>query len=362
MWSKEHPYMGAIKERHSLCLPGSTKETMHLVLDLKGSGICYNVGDSLGVFPQNEPETVAKTLAALKATGDEIVLDKRSGIPLTLSDFLTRKASVTNFSRKFLNEVLVRSRAVADDPKKITETHEVWDLLTTYPQATFTPQELADLMMPLLPRLYSIASSHKVVGEEVHLTVSHLKYTTNSVERLGVCTHYLCQIAPLNQRVVPIYIQPTHTFFLPPDPRTPIIMIGPGTGVAPFRAFMQEREALGATGKNWLFFGERTRAHEFFYEADWQRWQDRNLLQLDVAFSRDQPEKVYVQDRLKERGAEIVKWLEQGAVIYVCGDMHHMAKDVDAALHEIIHKHTSFDPHEYFKHLKREKRYLRDVY
>lgn len=362
MYSKENPFIGAIKERYNLCQPGSSKETIHVILDIQGSQLNYHVGDSVGIFPVNDPDLVAKTLKALKASGDEEIFDRRSGELLPLRDFLARRASITHFSRKFLNEVLARAQTTVEDPKRATQTHEVWDLLQTYPQIRFGPQELADLMMPLLPRLYSIASSQKTVGDEIHLTVAHLQYLTNEQERLGVCTHYLCKTAPLQKKEVSLFIQPAHAFYLPEDDSTSIIMIGPGTGVAPFRAFMQEREARGAIGKNWLFFGERTRQYEFFYENDWQRWQDKNLLQLDLAFSRDQPEKIYVQHRLKEKGAEIVKWLEQGAILYICGDMHHMAKDVDAALHDIIRHHTSFDPHEYFKNLKREKRYLRDVY
>lgn len=354
--------MGKIIERTPLTLPGSTKETIHVVLDIKGSGIQYRVGDSVGVFAVNEPHLVEKTIESLRAHGDEIVVDKRSLETLTLREFLSKKASITDFSRKFLNELLARAGVSCDDPKNMSETHQVWDLLQAYPQANFTPQELADLMMPLLPRLYSIASSYHAVGEEIHLTVAHLKYLTNSLERLGVCTHFLCKTAPMYERSIPLYIQSSHGFHLPENPETPLIMIGPGTGAAPFRAFMQEREVSGAKGNNWLFFGERTRAHEFYYEADWQRWQDKNLLRLTLAFSRDQADKIYVQHRLKEHGEEIVQWLENGAILYVCGDANHMAKDVDKALHDIVAHHTSFNPSEYLKTLKREKRYLRDVY
>ena len=362
MYTKENPFLGAIRERKLLCRPGSTKETMHIVFDLSGSDIRYNVGDSVGIWAQNEPELVLKTLRAAQAEGSKGILDKRSGISLSFEEFLLKRGSITDFSRKFLNEVLSRSRAAVEDPKKMMQTHQVWDLLEQYPEARFSEQELADLMMPLLPRFYSIASSQRVAPGEVHITVAHLRYLTNSQERLGVCTHFLCKTAPLRENSIPLFIQPSHDFHLPEDPAVSIIMIGPGTGVAPFRAFMQEREATGATGKNWLFFGERTRAHEFFYEKEWQRWQDLNLLTLDLAFSRDQSEKIYVQHRLKEKGAEVIRWLEKGAVLYVCGDANHMAKDVDAALHDIIHTHTSFDPSEYLKTLRKEKRYLRDVY
>ncbi|MBA3816418.1 MAG: sulfite reductase, partial [Parachlamydiaceae bacterium] len=211
----------------------------------------------------------------------------------------------------------------------------------------------------------SIASSMMAVGEQVHLTVSELQYETNGHQRHGICTHFLCQLAPLKENVVPIYLQASNGFTLPADSSTPIIMVGPGTGVAPFRAFLQERVAQGATGLNWLIFGECHQAFNFYYEDYWQELVNEGHLRLDTAFSRDQEHKIYVQHRLMEHGAEIFALLQKGAVFYVCGDAHRMAKDVDAALHYIAQKYGELDEpaaKAFIKQLKAEKRYLRDVY
>ena len=361
----KHPFLSFIKERYPLTKKGSTKETWHVALSLEGANLTFKPGDSIGIFCQNSELLVSKTIAALGFGGDEKVVDKRSLQEMSLKNFLMTKASITHFSRKFLAEVYAQCGLEVIDPKEVMHQHQVWDFMQAHKKARFTPQELADLMMPLLPRLYSVASSQLFNPFEVHLTVAHLKFETSGLERLGVCTDYLCKTAfvgPLEAFSLPIFVQPAHAFALPEDPTTALIMVGPGTGVAPFRAFLQERELTQATGKNWLFFGERTRQHEFFYEQEWRRWEDLGLLKLDLAFSRDQPEKVYVQDRLIEKGAEVIEWLEKGAIFYVCGDAHHMAKDVDHALHKIIETHTSFDPAEYIKTLKKEKRYQRDVY
>jgi sulfite reductase (NADPH) flavoprotein alpha-component len=244
-------------------------------------------------------------------------------------------------------------------------SHELWDLIEHHPEVHFSPEEIVDLAMPLLPRFYSIASSQKVHPNEIHLTIAYLRYETRGITRMGVCTHYLCQLADLHHPVVPVYIQPSHDFKLTPDQDRAIIMIGPGTGVAPFRSFMQDREARGDTGKSWLFFGEWTSAHEFFYEDEWKRWEASGLLKLDTAFSRDQEHKIYVQHRLKEKGSEIYQWLERGAILYICGDAHQMAKDVEQTLKDIIQEHGNTDAagaQSYIKRLRAEKRYLRDVY
>jgi sulfite reductase (NADPH) flavoprotein alpha-component len=219
--------------------------------------------------------------------------------------------------------------------------------------------------MPLLPRLYSIASAQEVVGNEAHLTVANLSYRTNHHIRRGVCTHYLCDLAPLGEKCVPVYHHPNRGFTLPDDPQAALIMIGPGTGIAPYRGFLQARIAHGHPGRNWLFFGEWNRATDFFYEDEWRAMQNRIPLRIDTAFSRDQEYKIYVQHRMLEQGAELFAWLEEGAYLFVCGDANHMAKDVDGALHQIVEKHgdrTPDDAKAYLKELKAAKRYLRDVY
>ena len=371
--------MAAISNRYGLCKQGSSKDTQHVVLDLRGSGYKYEVGDCIGVFPIHDAELVQRTLNTMKASGTETVLDKHSGEHWQLKHFLTRKANITEISRKLLGEIAKRQtnpekKAFLDDfqnehrkdaLKDYLENHELWDILLENEEVAFEIQELCNMLMPLLPRLYSIASSMKFVGDEVHLTIALVHYDTNGHKRRGVCTHYLCELAPVNQPLVPIYIQPHHGFTLPQNPNVPIIMIGPGTGVAPFRAFMQERIATGSQGKNWLFFGERNRIFDFLYEDYWEQLVREEKLILHTAFSRDQNNKVYVQHRMLEHGAELFSWLKEGAYLYVCGDAKCMAKDVEAALHQIVQTHGGLDEQatkQYIKQLRSEKRYLRDVY
>lgn len=362
-----------MRERYSLCHNGSGKSTQHVVLDLKGSGITYEVGDSIAVFPVNDPKVVEKTLTAMHASGDELVSDKNNPETIALTTYLTKNANLTDISRKLLTEVGKkqpdgRIDTLLEDKELLKDyqnTHEVWDFLQEFPQARFSPQELVDLLMPMLPRFYSIASSQLEVGEEVHLTVALLNYVAGGELRLGVCTHYLCNLVPLNEPVVPVYIQPHKGFTLPENDDTSIIMIGPGTGVAPFRAFMQERIKKGGKGKNWLFFGEWKMSENFFYGEYWRGLEKQGLLRLDTAFSRDQEYKVYVQHKMRAHGADLFKWLQEGAVLYVCGDAHRMAKDVDASLHEIVKDFghmTEEEAKAWIKNLRNEKRYLKDVY
>lgn len=376
-YDRQHPFLASIKERYQLCKSGSSKDTRHVVLNIEGSGLQYAVGDSIGVSPLNEPAFVMRMLHALKASGQEMVLDKK-GQSCSFFEFLHAHANLKGVTRKMVMGLVDRlplaPRASLEDLlkeenkealKSWMHSHELWDLLEHFPDVHFSPQEVADFVMPLLPRFYSIASSQAFVGDEVHLMVAYLRYETRGIPRLGVCTHYLCHLAPMHQPVVPIYIQPSHGFRLPQESDRSVIMIGPGTGVAPFRAFLQERSIKGHSGKNWLFFGEWTRSHEFFYEEEWNQWHAAGLLRVDAAFSRDQTHKIYVQHKMLEAGEELYRWLEEGAILYVCGDAHHMAKDVDHALHQIIQHHGRKDEeaaNHYIKHLKAEKRYLRDVY
>lgn len=379
VYTKERPFLAFIKERYSLCKPYSKKNTQHIVIDIEGSGIKYNVGDCLGVFPTNGLALVDQTLKVLHATGEEIVCDPRSNGHYTLREFLTKKGNITQFSRKLLDLIFTKqttpskkqflSELLADTHKErlknYMHNHELWDLLSEHAEIHWAPQEICDLMMPLLPRLYSIASAQEWVGNEVHLTVSNLAYLSNHHLRRGVCTHYLSDTVPIEDRSVPIYPHPHHGFTLPDDPRASLIMIGPGTGVAPYRGFLQARMRLGHTGRNWLFFGEWNRSTDFFYEDEWVQMQKQLHLQIDTAFSRDQAEKIYVQHRMLEKSEEFYRWLEEGAYLYVCGDASHMAKDVDTVLHQIIQVQGKKSPEEakaYVKSLRSEKRYLRDVY
>lgn len=365
-YDRLNPFHSAIKERYLLTKPGSKKNTQHVVLDLAGSDISFKVGDSIGVYPQNDPQLVERMLRAMRATGDEIVHEKRSEKQWVLRDFLREKGNLAMISKKLFKEVSERqtnpkkkAHLEEVDLKSYLHEREIWDFLEENEEVVFEPQELCDLMMPLLPRLYSIANSPLVTPDEVHFTVALLEYETNGRKRQGVCTHYLCDLAPMHQKCIPIYLQPTKDFTLP-DPSANIIMVGPGTGIAPFRAFMQERIAQKASGKNWLFFGEWNRATDYFYEEEW------GDLRIDLAFSRDQAHKIYVQHRMLEHGAELYQWLQEGGYLFVCGDAERMAKDVDLALHQIVEEHGRLSPEEakaYVKDLRvKEKRYLRDVY
>lgn len=379
-YNKQNPFLASIKERYVLSKPGSKKNTQHLVLNLRGSGLTYEVGDSIGVFPRHANDLVNKTLQAAKATGQERIQLKQTGEPLSFVEFLSIKGNITDVSQKLLKEVLAR-QTNADKKhaleqlleegnrealKEYLACHEVWDFLLAHVEVNFTPQELADLLMPLLPRFYSISSSQKYVGEEVHLTIAPLEYESNGHKRRGVCTHYLCELVELDDPIVPVFIQPSHGFKLPDDLQVPMLMIGPGTGIAPFRAFLQERLLHHrAKGRHWLFFGEWNRAYDFFYEEDWRAFEQYGHLRLDAAFSRDQAEKIYVQHKIVEHGEEFFKWLEEGAYLYVCGDAQRMAKDVEATLQAIIQEYGKIDAQaakEYIKRLRQQKRYLRDVY
>jgi sulfite reductase (NADPH) flavoprotein alpha-component len=354
LYSKDNPFPASLKDRKVLTAPDSAKRTHHVELDLTGSGLTYEAGDCVAIFATNTPDVVDRTLAALD--GDE-----------TLRLFLTHEANVSHISKGLLHLLATRipalqpllERTNRDQLKAFLEEHEVWDLLETYGNP-FTPNEICEKLTKLMPRYYSIASAMPEVGEEVHLTVRHIEYTSRQIRRLGVCTHLLCERAPLGS-TLPLFIHPTDHFRLPQDDHTPIIMIGPGTGIAPYRAFLQERLARNAPGKNWLFFGEWTARGHFFYEPFWRDLEARGKLRLTTAFSRDQAHKVYVQDRLREHATDLYHWLEKGAHLYLCGDAHQMAPAVEQTLLDILAPHTA-DPKAYLKSLRHNNRYLRDVY
>ena len=318
-------FSAAIKERYCLN-PGSEKETYHLVLDLESSEIQYAVGDCLGIFPENEPSFVQKLIQQWNASGDETVED-RQGNCYSLATFLSRQANLARIPE-----------FVEQDP-------------------TFCLYTLCKGLSPLLPRFYSIASSMRVVGKEAHLIIGLID---------GVCTDFLCKRAPLNQPLLCAFHHPARNFSLPPESLDkPIIMIGPGTGVAPFRGFMQERISAAASSKNWLFFGEKRSQTDFYYQKDWEGLVAQGKLMLDCAFSRDQAEKVYVQHRMLEKSRQLWEWLQEGAYLFVCGDASRMAKDVDKTLQMIVEKEGGLSPESskaYIKDLKKTNRYQRDVY
>jgi sulfite reductase (NADPH) flavoprotein alpha-component len=376
-FSRKNPFPARLNVNRKLTLEGSQKETRHFELDLEGSGLVYECGDSIGVFPKNDAGLVQEILHALHATGDEQV-PGNEGTPKRLHAALIEDYQITQPSKQFIQAICERGGEAASlirelqDPLRKHDLEEyLWgleyiDFLHGHPSIHFTPEEFVKLLRKLLPRLYSIASSQKAYPAEVHLTIAIVKYETHGRERKGVASTFLAERVGESDRV-PVFVHTAKGFRLPEDGNTPIIMVGPGTGVAPFRAYLQDRKATGAKGKNWLFFGEQRRGSDFLYEAEFNALQGEGVLsRFDTAFSRDQAHKVYVQNRMMENAGEIWKWIEgEGAHFYVCGDAARMAKDVDAALLKIVETEGGKTPDEaagYVEELKKVKRYKRDVY
>ena len=376
VFSRKNPFPAPLLVNRKLTLDGSEKDTRHFEFSLSGSGLAYEAGDSLGVQPANNPTLVAEIIHALHCSGDEIV-PGNDGSPKSLRDALTRDYQITQPSKQFIHAIAEKSgeagaflREMLDPLRKGELEKYLWgleyiDFLLSHPSVSFSPEEFAKLLRKLQPRLYSIASSQKRFPEAVHLTVAVVRYETHGRAREGVATNYLAERAGEPGRT-PVFIHPAKGFRLPEDPGAPIIMVGPGTGVAPFRAYLQDRKASGATGRNWLFFGEQRSSTDFLYRDEFEQMRAEGILhRFDTAFSRDQPHKIYVQQRMAENGAEIWRWLEEGAHFYVCGDAERMAKDVDAELLRIIAREggrTVEQAAEYVENLKKEKRYKRDVY
>jgi sulfite reductase (NADPH) flavoprotein alpha-component len=372
-YSRKNPFPSELSERVLLNGRGSAKETIHLEFNLEGSGLVYEAGDALAVIPHNAEDVVEDIIAATK-------LDAKSPVTLkdgecTLREALTSKLDITAISLPVLN----RYNEIAKDAK-LTELldpenkaklqdylygREIIDVLTDFPAKEITGDALVGIMRKLPPRLYSIASSPKAHPGEVHLTVGVVRYDSHGRQRKGVCSSYLADRIEEGSKVE-VFVTPNKHFKIPANPEAPIIMVGPGTGIAPFRAFVEERKAIGASGKNWLIFGDQHYLTDFLYQTEWQDYlSDGILTKLDVAFSRDQKDKVYVQDRMRENAKELYDWLQEGASFYVCGDATRMATDVDVALHDIVQsegKMTADEAAEYVKQLKADKRYLRDVY
>lgn len=358
MYDRHNPFLAKIKSRHVLNKEGASRETWHFVLDIHGSHIEYEPGDSIAIFPQNDHTKVMKILSYLDCSGQEMVGHT------DLYNLLLKKVNLSQPTKKLIQALNHQVSFESDEAiKHYIENHDVEETL----RGKALPYDVfVEKLSPLLPRFYSIASSRKASPHEIHLTVARVVYHSGGVERRGICSHFLCDQIGLNEPVVPIYLQKTRDFRLPDDDQAPIIMIGPGTGVAPFRAFMQERFSRGAGSlKSWLFFGERHEKTDFFYEEFWRSMEAIHLLKVDTAFSRDQEEKVYVQHKMWQKRKEFWQWLEEGAILYVCGDAGHMAKDVEQMLGAIIQVEGGLSPEatrDYIKSLRSLKRYLRDVY
>jgi sulfite reductase (NADPH) flavoprotein alpha-component len=361
-------------DKYSLTHEISSKQTLHLGLSLADSGLQYEPGDAMGVVPRNNPALIDDMLKLLGFTGEEPVELARAG-KLSLRDALLHHLIVTKLSRKLVSTYATKGNCaplqgllVAEQQKHLddyTYGREVIDLLLEYPDVLKEPSELVAMLPRLTPRLYSISSSPLVHKDEVHTTLAVVRYRAADRERGGVCSTFMADQVSVGERL-PIYIQTNKKFRLPQDPAASVIMIGPGTGIAPFRSFLYHRRALGHTGRNWLFFGERTATTDFLYRDEWQSMlADGHLTRLDTAFSRDQAHKIYVQDRMTENGASFWSWLQEGASVYVCGDANHMAKDVDQALHRLVEQHGNKDQESaraYVQSLKDQHRYHRDVY
>lgn len=372
-YTRANPFPGKLVVNRSLCGEGSAKDTRHLEIDVTDWGLSYEVGESLAVWPTNDPALLYEILRAIGATGNEPVKGPKGDT--TLRQALFRDCRITQATPKFLKMIAERAEAaplleeLLDPERKEDLDRYLWgmeviDFLSEHPSIKISPQEFVDVLPKLQPRLYSIASSLKAFPTRVHLTLDVVRYVSHGRQRKGVCSTFLAERA--NNVPVPIFPS-LSKFRLPEDGDTPIIMVGPGTGIAPFRAYLQERKAVGAKGKNWLFFGSQKASCNYFYKDDFDQLRREGVLtRIDTAFSRDQAHKIYVQDRMMENAAEIWKWLEaDNAHFFVCGDARRMAKDVDAALRKIVQEQgdkSVDDANQYVEKLKSDKRYKRDVY
>ncbi len=370
-WTRKKPYAAEVLANQRIIARSSAKDVRHIELALEDSGLTYEPGDALGVWPRNPPALIDAVLAALKLDGERAV--NHDGVALPLAQWLTEKREITRLARPFVAQHAAQAQSVelnrllapdlAPALTTLLREQQLIDLVRAWP-AHWQAEELVAALRPLTPRLYSIASSQKAVGDEAHLTVAHVEYRAFGSAHWGAASHFLASRE--DGARVPIFIEANERFRLPKDAARDIIMIGPGTGVAPFRGFAQERAATGAGGRNWLLFGNPHFASDFLYQMEWQAaLKNGTLARLDLAFSRDQAEKVYVQQRLLEHGREVYAWLENGAHLYVCGDATRMAKDVHAALIQIAETHGGKSrevAQDYIYSLLQQGRYARDVY
>ncbi len=373
LYSRTNPFPGKMVVNRRLNEGNRNKETRHHEVSLAGSGLTFEPGDSMAVCASNDPPLVEEIIRALGATGNEIVpAGKNETAPLRQA--LLRNYAITTPTPKFLKAIVERASAaplleelLRPDHKHDLQVYlwgmEVIDFLLQHPSAKFTPEEFVALLTKLQPRLYSVASCLRVFPESVHFIVDVIRYESHGRLRKGVASTFLAERC--NDQPVPVFPSVAKHFHLP-EADADIIMVGPGTGIAPFRAFLQERRALGARGRNWLFFGAQRSSYDYYYGEEFEELKKQNVLtHLHCAFSRDQEHKVYVQNRMQENAAELWRWLDAGAYFYVCGDALKMAKDVNAALRTIVQDQSGKSPEEanaYIEQMKADKRYKRDVY
>ena len=372
VWNKKNPFMAKVSKNKLLSGTNSNKEIRHYEIELDDSGIVYEVGDTLNVIPLNNQNIVNLILKRLNIEENY----KPKGMNETIKELLQKKYEISTPNSNLIAAILknTKNREIEEalsstDKEKLNSFlwgKDVLDLLDLDSKLNFEPEVFLSLLKPLQPRAYSISSSPKTHKNQVHLTISSVRWNEKGRVHNGVCSTYLADMLDLNSSKVGIYVSQNKFFRLPEDDLAPIIMIGPGTGIAPFRAFLEERKARKSKGSNWLFFGDQTKKDDFIYEEEILDLKKSGILtKLDLAFSRDQKNKVYVQHKMLESSKQFFKWLEQGAYLYVCGDAKFMAKDVDITLHKIVQNESSRNldsAKEYVNDLKRQKRYLRDVY
>nr|WP_273840214.1 sulfite reductase subunit alpha [Halalkalibacter alkalisediminis] len=374
-YSRTNPFQAEVLKTVNLNGPGSNKETRHIELSLNGSNLSYVPGDCLGIFPENDPELVATLLTEMKWDSEESVTINKKGDSLPLGEALTTYFEITLLTKKIMQQaaqfteneeiqklVLPENK---DQLKEYIEGRDLLDLIRDFGPLNGSAQDIVSLLRKMPPRLYSIASSLTAHPDEVHLTIGAVRYETNGRERKGVCSVQCAERVDQGD-TLPVFIQQNKHFFLPESTERDIIMVGPGTGIAPFRSFIQERAVNEGAGKSWLFFGDRHSATDFLYQDELERYQNDGVLtKLDVAFSRDTEKKVYVQHKMLENSNELFAWLEAGAYFYVCGDKQYMAKDVHNALIDIIETEGDMSreaAEEYLTEMQKQKRYQRDVY
>ncbi len=374
-YTRSNPYQAEVLENLNLNGRGSDRETRHLEISLEGSNLQYEPGDSLGIYPENDPELVAELIEAMGWSAAEQVTVNKNGDKLPLGEALRKHFEITVLTKPLLEQIskLAPSSGVGEllqtgkeqELRAYIADRDLLDLATDYPIKGVPASEFATVLRKLPARLYSIASSPSAYPGEVHVTVRAVRYEARGRARKGVCSVHLAERVASGE-ALPVFVQQNDNFKLPQNPDAPIIMIGPGTGVAPFRAFLGEREETGAAGKSWLFYGDQHFATDFLYQVEWQRWlKDGVLTRMDVAFSRDTDKKVYVQHRMHEHAKELYEWLQAGAYVYVCGDEKKMAHDVHRALLDILEQEGGLTPEaagEYMARLQQQKRYQRDVY
>jgi sulfite reductase (NADPH) flavoprotein alpha-component len=373
-YTRNNPYQSEVLANYLLTAEGSEKETRHVELAIE-EGMSYTPGDAVGIVPENRRQAVDEVLEALKFTGTERVLDHYK-VEIDLDEALRTRLAIGKLTRGSVTQL---AKLAPENPKLKSMTgaegkalaeeycygREFVDLATDFPGVITQPQQLFQVLARLTPRMYSISSSQLLHPDNVQTTVRVVRYDAHGRERQGLCSGHLGERAPLGE-TMPIFLHANQNFRLPEDASAPVIMVGPGTGIAPFRAFLEERQAKGETGDNWLFFGEQRQKLDFLYQEQLEGMHKAGLLtHLHTAFSRDQAKKVYVQDRIAEHAAEVYAWLERGAYFYVCGDATRMAKDVELALLDAIARGsngTLDHAAEYLATMKKQKRYQRDVY